>query len=365
MGLKLIDGHPDHPDYQANVLQAGRLLAAGGVVAFPTETVYGLGANADNPSAVERLCAIKGRPPGKSFTYLIPRAEDARSFVETIPRMAEKLMKRYWPGPLTLVLDVPGGGTVGLRVPGHEAARDLLMAAKVRVFGTSANRSGAEPATSAGEIVAAFGDELDLVLDGGPSLLGEASTVVRAGANFWRVERPGAISEEMIERHVNRHLLFLCSGNSCRSPMAAGMCSKMIAENLGVEPSELVHYGFTVISAGTSAREGASPTPKAVSVMRDMGVDISGHKTKSITAAMAKRADHVFVMDASQVEWLRDFADVDQAKVHLLTAEGSSITDPYGGNLKSYQQTAEALRQALLAGLPSLLGVEPREGSIK
>jgi L-threonylcarbamoyladenylate synthase len=183
--------------------RAAAILRGGGLVAFPTESFYGLGAGALQPRALSRIFEVKGRPDGKPLLVLVDSVAMVEALVSEIPPGARELMSRHWPGPLTLVLKaaahVPdrltaGTGTVGVRMPGHPIALALVRAAGLAVTAPSANPSGAPPPTTAEAVRRYFGDALDLILDGGPTPGGAASTV--ADCTMWppRVLRPGPVS---------------------------------------------------------------------------------------------------------------------------------------------------------------------------
>jgi L-threonylcarbamoyladenylate synthase len=181
---------------------AARVLAAGGLVAFPTETFYGLGASALDPAAVARVFQAKGRPGDKPLLVLVATLAMARALAREWPAAAARLADRHWPGPLTLVVaaraDLPaaltaGTGTVGVRLPGHPVARALVRAAGVPLTAPSANRHGAPPPRTAAEVVAGLGGAVDLVLDAGPTAGGAPSTVLDVTGDRPRVLRPGAV----------------------------------------------------------------------------------------------------------------------------------------------------------------------------
>jgi L-threonylcarbamoyladenylate synthase len=191
------------------VIAAARLLREGKLVAFPTETVYGLGANALDAEAVRRIFAAKGRPSTSPLIVHVASTGMARSLSVDWPAVADRLAEpeRYWPGPLTLVLPkaaaIPdvvtaGLGTVGLRMPAHPIALDLIRAAGVPVAGPSANRFGELSPTTAGHVRASLGDAVDMILDGGPTQVGIESTVVSLVPSPMLL-RPGMIAAPEIE----------------------------------------------------------------------------------------------------------------------------------------------------------------------
>jgi len=189
---------------------AARLLRAGGVVAFPTETVYGLGADAANPQAVRRIFEIKGRPADHPLIVHIADAALLDQWAEEIPEAARRLAERFWPGPLTLILrrqphvpDAVTGGqdTVGLRVPDHPVALALLqkLGPEKALAAPSANRFGRISPTMAAHVRAELGERVDRVLDGGPCRVGLESTIVSFVGGTPRLLRPGGISVAALE----------------------------------------------------------------------------------------------------------------------------------------------------------------------
>ena len=189
------------------VRRAAEILKRGGLVAFPTETVYGLGADAANAEAVARLYAVKGRPADHPVIVHFASAEQAFAWAREVPEAARQLAARFWPGPLTLILkrsrlaqDFVTGGqdSVGLRVPSHPVAQELLKEFKKGIAAPSANRFGLVSPTTAAHVREDLGDEVDLVLEGGPSDVGIESTIVDLSGPGAVLLRPGGISEEQL-----------------------------------------------------------------------------------------------------------------------------------------------------------------------
>ncbi len=192
-----------------NLQQAAIVLRKGGLVAFPTETVYGLGADARNPQAVARIFSAKGRPADHPLIVHLADASQLTEWAQDIPHAAWRLAEAFWPGPLTLVLprapgvlDAVTGGldTVALRVPDHPLALALLDAFAGGVAAPSANRYGRVSPTSAEHVREELGDAVDLVLDGGPCSVGIESTIVDVSSTTVRILRPGAITERAMRR---------------------------------------------------------------------------------------------------------------------------------------------------------------------
>lgn len=216
MSPTVVSVNPNTPQPQL-IEEAARRLCAGGLVAFPTETVYGLGADATNPNAVERLNQVKGRPPDKPYSIHLYEVAQLREFVDDVPPLAQRLISVFWPGPLTIVMPacaaylstigsggpVGGGATregiVGFRLPNHPVALALLRACGRAVVAPSANRSGSPPPTDGQEVRAALGDQYDYLLDVGPTPLGRESTVVSVVGGRLAILREGAIAAKALE----------------------------------------------------------------------------------------------------------------------------------------------------------------------
>jgi L-threonylcarbamoyladenylate synthase len=247
------------PHSHVNTASAAQVLRAGGLVAFPTETVYGLGADATNPQAVARIFAVKRRP---SFDPLIVHVPDM-ALAHKVARfndVAEALARAFWPGPLTLVLDkqqaIPdivtsGLDTVGVRVPDHPLAQELLLLARVPVAAPSANRFGQVSPTTAQHVREQLGNEIDVILDGGPCRVGVESTIVLVTTEGVQLLRPGGLAVEDIERvagPVARGIpVHEREAMASSPPLAPGMLKshyspgppvQLIAEGEAVEPSE-------------------------------------------------------------------------------------------------------------------------------
>ncbi|WP_410567427.1 L-threonylcarbamoyladenylate synthase [Amycolatopsis sp. cmx-4-61] len=197
----------------SDIGRAAGILRAGGLVAVPTETVYGLGANAEDPAAVARVFQVKGRPPTHPLIVHLAAAEQLGDWVADVPDTALALAGHFWPGPLTLVLrrgrrvplEATGGlETVAVRVPAHPVALELLSAFGGGVAAPSANRFGSVSPTTADHVRAELGDAVDFVLDGGPCDVGVESTIVDATGGTPSILRPGGVTPEDLEAVLGR-----------------------------------------------------------------------------------------------------------------------------------------------------------------
>ncbi|HEY4313862.1 MAG TPA: L-threonylcarbamoyladenylate synthase [Pirellulales bacterium] len=349
------------------VHRAVQALAEGRIVAFPTETVYGLAASALCESAVNKLVTAKNRDPGRPLALAVRSAEDALDFVPNISPLGQRLARRCWPGPVTLVVDdhhpesliqqlppsvqkaVSPEGTIGFRVPAHHAILDVLRLLAGPIVLTSANRKGQPDAVTAQEVVEAIGDEVNVVLDDGRSRYGQPSSVVRIYEDHFEVLRQGVVSAQTLKRLGSSIILFVCTGNTCRSPMAEGMFRQAMADRLKCRASEVEDRGVLAASAGLAAMAGGRATNEAVVVLKKMGIDLSGHESQPLTEQLVRHADLLLVMTRSHrqailAEW-PDAAD----RVRLVCRNGADVADPIGGPPEMYERCAAQLRAEVTA----------------
>jgi len=251
--------------------QAASILRRGGLVAFPTETVYGLGADATNDRAVARLFEAKGRPRFNPLIMHVATLDQARALGRFGP-LADRLARAFWPGPLTLVLErtttcavghlaCAGLDSIALRLPAHRLARALLEAIGRPIAAPSANRSGHVSPTLAAHVAADLGGRVDLILDGGPCPLGIESTIVRITGEAAHLLRPGGLAREDIAAVLGAPLL---EAGPCETPDAPGQLTSHYAPRAALrlnarraEPDEIL-LGFGPQSEG-EARLNLSP----------------------------------------------------------------------------------------------------------
>ncbi len=347
------------------VHRAVQALAEGKLVALPTETVYGLAASALDESAVARLLETKGRTQGKALTLAIKSADDVLDYVPDLSPLGRRLARRCWPGPVTIVSDdchpeslvrrlplsvqkaVCPHGTIGLRVPAHPMVLDILRMLVGPVVLTSANPQGDADPVTAEEVIAALGERVQLVLNDGRSRLGQPSTVVKVGRAGLEILRPGVASEQTLRRLSSLMILLVCTGNTCRSPMAEVMCRKMIADRLGCAPAELNDRGVMVMSAGISAMMGSRPTPEAVSVMQKMGLQLVDHESQPLTVQLVRHADIIWTMTRSHRQAIVSQWPEASPRTFVLGRDQADIADPIGGPIEYYEKCATQIKSEL------------------
>jgi protein-tyrosine phosphatase len=342
--------------------RAVQALAEGKIVAFPTETVYGLAASALCESAVERLIQSKHRQAGRPLALAVRSADEALDYVPEMSNLGRRLARRCWPGPVTLVIEdhnaeslvrqlppavqeaVAPQATVGFRVPAHQAILDVLRLLAGPIVLTSANRSGEAEAVTAQEVVEAIGDEVNVVLDDGHSRYGQPSSVVRVYDDHFDVLRQGVVSEQTLKRLASLVVLFVCTGNTCRSPMAEALFRQAMAARLGCRPNELEDRSVVAMSAGMAAMMGSRASIEAVAVLKRMGLDLSAHESQPLTEQLVRHADLILAMTRSHRQAIvSEWPDAAE-RVQLLCRNGADVPDPIGGPPEMYERCAAQLK---------------------
>ncbi len=341
-----------------------QLLAEGQLVAFPTETAYIVAAGSLSEPGVQRLRTLSS---GQAVLAL-KSFEEAHDFLPQMPAAADRLARRAWPGPLTmefaaamldgLFRELPEStrtllagetATVGLRVAVHEVLPHVQRLCPAPLVVTADKGVKRPLPRTAAEVVERFGDAVALVIDDGPCRYGEPTTTIRFAGERWSVVEQGVISPLNLERLTSEIFLFVCTGNTCRSPMAEALFRRKLAKRLKCAEDDLLDRGYAVLSAGLSARAGGPASGEAVSVLADAGIDLRSHESQPVTARLLRHADHIITMTRGhQQTILNEYPEL-AARVRMLSPDRTDVSDPYGGGPSDYQTCKEEIEHHVQA----------------
>lgn len=331
-GVIKIDGHD--PD-MSRIREVARACREGKVVAFPTETVYGIGGKMSAPDIEKRLCEIKGRAETKPFAYHIGDWEMLDTLKVRKTPAFRAMARQFWPGPVTFVVHDLSGSKIGIRFPRNRIAIALIQEVGEPLIATSANASGKPSPHTAAQVAEQLKGAYDQLIDGGKTELMLDSTVVDLTAEKPVVLRKGAQGSE-VEKAVEKiaagkcrrkYILVVCTGNSCRSPMAEGWLRHEI-EKKGLASEIEVH------SCGMSARDGLPCTSEAELVLRNREIDLSSFRSRRCRKGDLWSADLVVAMSSQHAEDMAAMlASVKEKTVTL------DVDDPIGMGMQVYEKT--------------------------
>ena len=352
---------------------AAELIDSGELVVFPTETVYGIAASVTT-GGLEKLNALKDdRDREKHYSLHLPSPSEIRNYVPKISLRSYKLAYNILPGPATLIFDVAPehiaikrqilgtdaadtlykDGTIGIRCPDSPVASKLLNYTDSPVVATSANPSGQQPAVNAQQAYSYFDGKVAAVVDAGPCTVKRNSTVVKLSGFDPVILREGSITRDEIITKSTLRIMFVCSGNTCRSPMAEAFCKKTLANKLGCTVDRLSDFGYKVSSGGVMAPVAQPASPGCIEVCGEAGIDISGHSTAGLTEADIIECDLIYVMTKSEKQRITDFYPVISPKCKLLAGK-RDVLDPIDGDITVYRHCAAEIIRALERHLEDL-----------
>jgi len=344
-------------DYLAEIERGVAALRQGKLIVLPTESAYGVAGLVSLEAGREAFNDIRAGTRGP-LTLHLAEAESAMALVGKPGEFARRMMRKLWPGPVGLIFDVPAGqreiaakavgvkpsllfhdSLLTLRCPNHPVFHDVVS----RAGGYVALTTAGSAARNADDLAQAVGDRVELIFDAGEARLNKPSTLVKVLENTYQIVREGIYDQRIIDRLLKTTILFVCSGNTCRSPMAEGIARMILAKDRGVEPDELELKGITVISAGSYATSGAKATAEAVEVGKQMGFDLSRHRSRPLTVELINQADHIYTMTRAHAAAVAATAPSAIDKISALDPN-RDIEDPIGGDVSLYKEVAGQMK---------------------
>jgi L-threonylcarbamoyladenylate synthase len=355
MGAEVLS-FPGRQYAQPIVRRAVDALSRGKTLVFPTETLYGAAVSLNSSDAAFKLRDFQFPRP-QSLVIHIPHPHRAWNFIDKPARLVKLAVNRLFPGPVALVVDLSQGaidrmagqfpharetfidnGRIILRCPDDPLTVDILEAF---LHPVAVRQAGDD-----GRYAPFWRDHADIILDAGITRYARPSTVVRIHDDRYEILRHGVYDSRTIEKLMKTTLLFVCSGNTCRSPMAQALARMLLSQKLGIPEDQLEARGYNVVSAGALAMPGSPASDPAVKAVKDYGADLSQHRSRQLTVDLIQQATAIYTMGVSHQRVVTALCPGASSKTQTLDPEGD-IDDPIGGSLDLYRSLASQMKEIL------------------
>lgn len=347
MKTEFITLHPEFPDINA-VAKCAKIIRRGGLVVFPTETVYGIAADFSNAKAMRRLREVKQRQEDKPFSILISQPGLIANYTPMHQSSLYKMIYKYWPGPLTVVVPTyEEGGTIGVRMPDNAIALKLVQETQSTIAAPSANIEGKPAPTTCQEALVDLDGLVDVAIDGGPVRIGAGSSVISFMTAKPTILREGAITQKDIDETVHQKtVLFVCTGNSCRSVMAEYLLRDALKGRTDI----------SVASAGTGVFLRSTASSDTIAVLKEKGIDPRGHLSQPVNTILLKQSDLILVMTSAHRRQVLERVPEVENRIYLLrefvndAANPSAtfeIPDPMGQSYYAYKECLATISEAV------------------
>jgi tRNA threonylcarbamoyl adenosine modification protein (Sua5/YciO/YrdC/YwlC family) len=315
---------------------------AGKIVAFPTETVYGIGVISSDAEAVKRIYAVKKRDSSKPLGIYIHSLKQLFDLCPQVDPCFRSFADTFLPGPVTVLVNDAGGKKIGIRYCDHPVLLKILESLPEVIVGTSANMSDCPACVKPQDVFRQLKDDIDYIIDGGVTKYRGESSIIDFTQTPVEIIRSGAAIEAVLDYFntndiaycQKKTILVVCTGNTCRSPMVEAYVRSRLAE--------YAPHAFLVESCGIYAPEGVSASPDAVKVLGQAGLDISNHRSRSIEESMVRAASRIIVMTEEHKHMLRAMYPNIDMDICVL-----DIPDPIGRGTKIYEQTFAKIKSKI------------------
>ncbi len=364
MQTKVVKLDPKSVDL-LKIKEAASLVDEGGLVGFPTETVYGIACRVRTDS-LSKLNNIKGRDPNKYYTLHIGHKDEVNKYTPNIDLRAKKLIKNVWPGPLTLVFELDDkdiikqqkilekelfknlykNNSIGIRCPDNPIAATLLQETSNAVIAPSANLANQPPAVDAKEVLTQLSGKIELLIDAGSCKYKQSSAVVKIGNMGVEILRLGIYSKAQLDAMYAVKFLFVCTGNTCRSPMAEGIFRKYLAEKLQCKVDQLEQVGYKISSGGVMDTSGFPASIGALAACAAKGIDLSVHRNKGLSKELIEECDFIFAMEQTHKDSIIDISHEAEDKCFLLAGD-KGINDPIGHPQEFFNSCADVIEASV------------------
>lgn len=319
-----------------------RVLTDGQLIALPTETGYGLVVRNDEDGRA-RLEHVVGNVLDPAWVSHPNATEDlALVDVQWVPP-ARRLAEAFWPGPLTLILPSRSDdGWAGHRSPSVPVTRRIVADGPGDLLLIDTQDAYDHTLESGRELARRAGEELSLIV-ATHVVPSATSTVVRLGRGPLQILREGTITAEHVRRTAGRRVLFVCTGNTCRSPMAAALLRHTLCERLQCTPADLVAMGYRIESAGVAAMPGARASEGSSEALAEIGLSLVDHRSQPVTRELLDSMDHVFALGSRHRNVLLELWPAGRTRIDLLRGDGGDVADPFGGSLGVYRRARDEI----------------------
>ena len=335
------------------------------LLGLPSESGYLLATSSMNAVAVARLLEVASAV-GRVPCLCLSHAGQIADYVESVTPQALRLAQRSWPGPVILEFEPTSkwaGPPLAAPLLAHLERHPLRFAGFGHPLHVGMARVQREPllvlelpapaggswATADGlELAQAWGEQIGLIVNAGFVSCPQGATSVRfTRSGEWSISQPGVYSSDQITQLLAKMVLFVCTGNTCRSPMAEGLFRSLLCQRLECEETELVRRGFIVASAGVASTPGAPASPETLEILREEGIDLSEHTSQPVTDQLVAWADLILAMTSRHHSALTGAFPLCVSKVEQICVDGYDIADPIGGDHSVYVECRDQIRQCL------------------